>query len=572
MTEKVNLYQDQRLDIQDANALQGLVYEYVQRALRGVLGKGNGLLGSGLSVDAEKFKDSRAVTVSGKEFVQRSGDYFLDDTNAGVPVVTSASASAAGKGKGSAQVFLIDTDSVDIGQSSTISFVKVYSDSGSDAAWVATATQYSVYARIVNIDSETEGRVHWDTASSSESQQNVSTRRKEFATFEVDKTANNSTREADGYVRIYDVTSVDSNADSATYTTPTLTPHMAYDLQAEGFSSVNTGNSIRKALESATAGSLSVSAANVGGLYELVAQIVQQLGWLYDPTQNIPDTTFQKPEVGIKSIEDFHVQNGASYKMPGMLFSGVLHSDRFKKQWKFGSPGNLNFNAHFEDKTGATSTSQGVFLGHFDASVYGGTGIGNVISLDSASTGPWPDKNGPSYRPLTSLVTAGHADSSDYAQIYPTNLGTLAGGGAGWECGNYFDLKLTYDATKFKITAVHATPYADVGIHNPAGVQQTGSTGQHLATSNFAYAPVVLVHQNAIYIRSVPGTVLSTGNATLGSTGGHASLWGPRSLCLTIFGYCDDGGGTSGWGSSSVQDLLDGDGPTVAGGTGTEGT
>ena len=58
----------------------------------------------------------------------------------------------------------------------------------------------------------------------------------------------------------------------------------------------------------------------------------------------------------------------------------------------------------------------------------------------------------------------------------------------------------------------------------------------------------------------------------LGPTGGHDENLGPRSLCLTIFGYSDDGLGTSGWGSSSVQDLLDGDGPDVAGGQGTQVT
>lgn len=565
MTERVNLYQNERLDIGDAKALQELVYEYVARALRGVLGKSNGLLGPGLTVDTSNWAGSYTVSISGKEYIQRSGDYFAS-TDAGQQSFTAAHASPAGTGKGSASVFLLDTASVDIGQTSTVSFVnKVANDLD---AWIASGTTYSIYAATYLVDSENEGRIHWDATSSSETQINVDTRRKERVIFVSDLTSASSTREADGYVRIFDVTAVDAVTGE-----PTLTPHMAYDLQAEGFTTINTGNSIRKALEAATAGALSVPAANVGGLYEIVAQIVQQLGWLYDPTQNIPNTTFQKPEVGIKGIEDFYVQQGASYKMPTMLFSGVLHSDRFKKQWKFGSPGNLNFNAHFEDKTGATGDSQGVFLGHYDRSVYGGTGAGNVITIDSASVGPWVDQHGPSYRPLTSAVTAGHSDSGEYGLSKPTSTGLNMVGGVEHEAGNYFDLKLTYDATKFKITAVHATPYADVGIFNPAGVQQTGSTGQHLATSNYATAPVVLVHQNCIYIRSVAGNVnYETGAQTKPATGGHNSGWGPRSLCLTIFGYSDDGGGTSGWGSSSVQDLLDGDGPTVAGGTGTQGT
>ena len=88
MTEKVNLYQDQRLDIVDAKDLQDLVYEYVQRALRGVLGKGNGLLGPGLSVDNSQFTAlNNKVFISGKEFVQRSSDFFLDESSAGVPSV-----------------------------------------------------------------------------------------------------------------------------------------------------------------------------------------------------------------------------------------------------------------------------------------------------------------------------------------------------------------------------------------------------------------------------------------------------------------------------------------------------
>ena len=63
----------------------------------------------------------------------------------------------------------------------------------------------------------------------------------------------------------------------------------------------------------------------------------------------------------------------------------------------------------------------------------------------------------------------------------------------------------------------------------------------------------------------------SDGSSATPDSPGHKENFGPRSICLTIYGYVDDGGASDGFGSQSVADKL-GDAPAEAGGKGVLGT
>lgn len=595
MTKRVSLYQNERLDIEDAKDLQDLVYEYVQRALYGVLGSGGGLCGDGITVSFGLWDNSTTtykVTLSGKEYITRSSKYQIDYSEVGAGTATPEGMLKSGVGKGFAQVMLFDSASTQLGQSSNIDFASVVSAAGGAEGWASNATKYSVYARRFEKNAESEGRIYWNAdGSGEETQISTNTRRAEIVVFHVALSSDATALQADGYVRVFNITAVDADATSDTYTRPTLTPHLAIDQAAEGEKAVggtNTDATIRTALENADTNTLlSTPPGSVGGLVEAFGYVVRQLGWLFDPTLNFPDTTFKKPASGVKQLSNFLSQFGASQRMPYVMFSGVIQADLQNGAWKFGSLGNSFFNSAFEDKTSATDDSQGVFL-----NLYSHPQV-LWLSLDSDSAN-WNEKGstagtGPSYRPLASAHTVAASAGGGYAyeeNIHPQIKGENSFLGTGLVQpvrGAYFDLKLDYDARKVKITSVHATPYANVANYdadNGNGSQITAGDVM-LATAPIALAPVVLVYKNSIYIRTAPGSEnLSeawAGEYNMGSGAstpdgyGHGRRAVPQSITLTIFGYHDDGQGDDGYGSESAFDNL-GTGPLETGGSGVKNT
>lgn len=580
MTKRVKLFQNERLDIEDAKNLQDMVYEYTQRAVHGILGQSDGLCGSGMSASISAATwlsggGNNVVTLSGREYIQRSNKYHFDHATSAVPEGKSGAEVPAGSGKGTGQVWVFDSDLNE--QTTKVNFVTAIASEGGPAAnWLTNGPKYSIFARRKTYDADIEGRIFWDAdGGGQEVQLNKPTSQSEVVEFSVLHASEADVYAKSGYVRVFDVVSVDTDPDSDTYTQPTLRPHMAYDLASAKFSSSNAGNSIRTALENATANtSMSVDPKDVGGLTELLGYVVRQLGWLQEIASDFTDKTFQKPEGDIGSLFRFLTQYKASYRMPGLLWSGIVRADRFNRKWEFGYALPVaNVNAHAEDKTGATTTSQGVFIGsHY-------SGNATMFTIDATSKGVWDDFLGPRYNPLLGPIAITWADAA--AALVQLPQAGVDGAGAPANENAWFDLKLNYDASKVKIVGVHATPYADIHNHDTTSVVDsfggegsavTGETGVTIQTGTQCHqTPVVLVYQNSIYIRTVTKNLTTT---TVGGTQDDATLYGsgPRSICLTIFGYADDGVGTDGWGANSIQDAIDSDGPSVAGGKGTKNT
>jgi hypothetical protein len=577
MTKRVKLFQNERLDIEDAKNLQDMVYEYTQRAVHGILGQSDGLCGSGISASISAATwlsggGNNVVTLSGREYIQRSNKYHFDHATSAVPEGKSGAEVPAGSGKGTGQVWVFDSDLNE--QTTKVNFVTAIAKEGGPAAnWLTNGPKYSIFARRKTYDADVEGRIFWDAdGGGQEVQLNKPTSQSEVVEFSVLHASEADVYAKSGYVRVFDVVSVNTDPDSATYTQPTLRPHMAYDLASAKFSSSNAGNSIRTALENATANtSMSVDPTDVGGLTELLGYVVRQLGWLQEIAGDFGSKTFQKPEGDLVSLFRFLTQYRASHKMPGLLWSGIVRADRANKRWEFGyGLADGNTNTQFEDRTGATTTSQGVFIGTA-VPFAGDIGMSTLFMLADDSkvwvVGPGTGSDGsPRYKPLQGPISV---SSEDWGDVEPAVSYGLVGAPA--NANAWFDLKVDYDASKVKVVGVQATPYADVHNYDTTnlaagGNPVTGETGVTIQTGTLCHqTPVVLVYQNAIYIRTI--TTPDDGTDPV-STQGR----GPRSICLTIFGYHDDGIGTDGWGYNGIGKAVDADGPTIAGGQGTKNT
>ena len=568
MTKRVKLFQNERLDIEDAKNLQDMVYEYTQRAVHGILGQSDGLCGSGISTSISAATWSvgggnNIVTLSGREYIQRSNKYHFDYAASAVPEGKSGAEVPAGSGKGTGQVWVFDSDLNE--QATKVIFHTAIAGEGGPAGnWLTNGTKYSIFARRKTYDADVEGRIFWDAdGGGQEVQLNKPTSQSEVVECAVYLSANADTHAKHGYVRIFDVVSVDADAGSDTYTQPTLRPHMAYDLASAKFSSSNTGNSVRTALENATANtSLSVDPEDVGGLTELLGYVVRQLGWMQEIASDFTSKTFQKPEGDLTTLFRFLNQYRASYKMPGLIWSGVIRADKSNSKWELGYK--IKNNSTFQSQSGATAESQGVFIGPAlptyanVANPFGIAGLDQWLTLSDDSAN-WPTPYGPRFTPLGGMAGVPAAPATPTNSILPL-AGPAIGDGSGLL--HWYDLKLNYDSTKYKIVGVQVTLYGDIHDHDTNGLAAGGDriTSPVIAqTGTYAEQPVTaLVYQNSIYVRTGHGTMTTSQTA-----GGQ-----PRSICLTVFGYHDDGLGSLGFGANGIVKSVESDGPDETGGQG----
>lgn len=144
--DKVKLYAQERLDLDDTRALQSLVYDYVQEAIGGLLGHIRGALSAPKITQTEN---------SGSPYIKLSSFQFVTST----PVNTSAQS--------------VSTPSAGLAFTQFKSIVVSYepTEEASTQISIDTARQYyqdyigaTLWARPIYVDTDTATRVKWDVS------------------------------------------------------------------------------------------------------------------------------------------------------------------------------------------------------------------------------------------------------------------------------------------------------------------------------------------------------------------------------------------------------------------------
>jgi hypothetical protein len=504
MTKEVKLYANERLDLEDAGDLQALVYEYVQRALNGILGSGSGITSMH---DAQVITDGYwkhtaldyRVKLSGRCYISRSNEYHFDYGTVSQPEGKDVNSLTSGTGTGWAQVFLFDSGATHLTQESVINFNPAVADAGGIFQWLqGQLTYYSVWARRRVVDSDSEGRMYWLSEESSETQQPTMTRSSEYVEMKVAKTADaDGSLKKGGWVRIFDITSTpknDNNDALDDFGAPYMWPVMVYDHEVQNnpfYNVTKYKNGVQTCLDLADAtpdgetdyatgqlhitgrGATKVGGAQFitegtkekdigGGTWRLLSYIVRQLGWLQDGIA-FSNRTFQRPAQNLDLV-GVSTSRGGSYTEPTILYSGVIFADLQNGKWKFAH--DVVANDANESVIGATVNTQGSLHGSYAGAFFtkGAFAILNdtdhlvrytPITLATSETANLGAKAWDNNTALAGTGTTGGTNNG-VDGIFPT------GGG---KTSHYsYDLAISYDPLKVKIQGVQATPYANIGF------------------------------------------------------------------------------------------------------------
>jgi hypothetical protein len=169
--DRVKLYAQERLDLDDARALQGLIYDYVQEAIGGLFGHVRGALSAPTITQSEN---------SGAPYVSLSAFQFVTST----PISTTA------------QSVTTPSSGLAYPQMKTVVVTYDPTEEASNQISIDTARAYYqdyvdayLWARPVQVDVSTASRVKWDVAQGDEVTFSDETRSAQRVEFAVQKTA-----------------------------------------------------------------------------------------------------------------------------------------------------------------------------------------------------------------------------------------------------------------------------------------------------------------------------------------------------------------------------------------------
>ena len=167
--DKVKLHPQQRLDLDDARALQTLVYDYVAEAVGGLVGHISGCLSHPTTI-------ASGPNTSNVTYIELSAFSFVTTNNHG-----TAQASGIASVYRQARTIVVNYDPSDSGQTTQINFETAR---GQHALYDGTRTGGKLWARPVYVDTDAVSRIKWEIASSQEAVFSPNTRESQRVRFE----------------------------------------------------------------------------------------------------------------------------------------------------------------------------------------------------------------------------------------------------------------------------------------------------------------------------------------------------------------------------------------------------
>lgn len=206
--DKVKLHAQQRLDLDDARALQTLVYNYVAEALGGVLGHVSGCLSRVQTVAA-------GPSTAAPTYIELGAFSFITTTRQG------SSSFSTNNTYHQARTVVVNYDPSDLGQQTQINFAQARNN---HADYDGTSTGGKLWARPIYQNTDTANRIKWESAANKEATFSAQTRESQRVEFQFA-----TSEPSRGGGERWSAIALVSIADGNPTTIPFLTPISAWD-------------------------------------------------------------------------------------------------------------------------------------------------------------------------------------------------------------------------------------------------------------------------------------------------------------------------------------------------------
>ena len=194
--KKVRLYENERLDIPDALGLQDEIYGYVARFFGAIVGDCEGV-SDALKIDYAGWNQNKTVEISGSAYILKtfSSERYYENEK---PEGFLNSPNVPYPGANAAYCFHFNSEY----SPKEVDLSALYA-STIDVNKAEDALEYSIFARRIRINSDTETRRFWDEATGGETSQNVETRTKSSLEWTVGLSTDPSLT-LHGWIRVFD--------------------------------------------------------------------------------------------------------------------------------------------------------------------------------------------------------------------------------------------------------------------------------------------------------------------------------------------------------------------------------
>lgn len=209
--DKVKLHAQQRLDLDDARALQTLVYNYIAEALGGVLGHVSGCLSKVLVVGV----GPSSPPITNLTYIELGAFSFITTTRQG------SSLSSTSSTYHQARTVVVNYDPSDSGQNTQINFEQARNN---HTAYDGTSTGGKLWARPIYQNTDTANRIKWESAANKEATFSAQTRESQRVEFQFA-----TSEPSRGGGERWSAIALVSIADGNPTTIPFLTPISAWD-------------------------------------------------------------------------------------------------------------------------------------------------------------------------------------------------------------------------------------------------------------------------------------------------------------------------------------------------------